>query len=244
MGEKNYLCMQSILGQLGSSGEMLGRQLIRKLPFLVGSPSSPVDENIENTRSLFALTSFLLLVSKVCVCVRARVLSRVELFRPNGLQPARLLCPWDYPGKNTGLGCHLLLQGIFPTQGLNVYPLWLLHWQVDSLPLSYLERQYGKFVLLVLNMSLVLDQQGHSILHCWVASVCYQGLPFISYSNYSMPCLQWACPPFQVCICFSQKKLKSWKFSEGLTFNVLSGIYRITNIFHLLALFMKNLLDA
>ena len=30
-----------------------------------------------------------------------------------------LLCPWDSPGKNTGLGCHSLLQGIFMTQGLN-----------------------------------------------------------------------------------------------------------------------------
>ena len=33
--------------------------------------------------------------------------------------PARLLCPWDSLGKNTGVGCHALLQGIFPTQGLN-----------------------------------------------------------------------------------------------------------------------------
>ena len=33
--------------------------------------------------------------------------------------PARLLCPWDSSGKNTVVGCHLLLQGIFPTQGLN-----------------------------------------------------------------------------------------------------------------------------
>ena len=39
--------------------------------------------------------------------------------RPHGLQPARLLCPWDFPGKITGVGCHALLQGIFPTQGLN-----------------------------------------------------------------------------------------------------------------------------
>ena len=31
-----------------------------------------------------------------------------------GLQPARLLCPWDSPGKNTGVGCHALLQGIEP----------------------------------------------------------------------------------------------------------------------------------
>ena len=33
--------------------------------------------------------------------------------------PARLLCPWDSPGKNTGVGCHSCLQGIFPTQGSN-----------------------------------------------------------------------------------------------------------------------------
>ena len=38
---------------------------------------------------------------------------------PHGLQAARLLCPWNSPGKNTGVGCHALLQDIFPTQGLN-----------------------------------------------------------------------------------------------------------------------------
>ena len=36
-----------------------------------------------------------------------------------GLQLARLLCPWNSPDKNTGVGCHALLQGIFPTQRLN-----------------------------------------------------------------------------------------------------------------------------
>ena len=36
-----------------------------------------------------------------------------------GLQPSRLLCPWDFPGKNTEVGSHSLLQGIFLTQGLN-----------------------------------------------------------------------------------------------------------------------------
>ena len=41
-----------------------------------------------------------------------------------GLHPARLLCPWDSPGKNTGVGCHVL-QGIFLTQGLNPYLLHL-----------------------------------------------------------------------------------------------------------------------
>ena len=47
------------------------------------------------------------------------------------------LCPWDSPGKSTRVGCNALLQGIFPTQGLNPSLLHLLHWQVDSLPLSY-----------------------------------------------------------------------------------------------------------
>ena len=40
-------------------------------------------------------------------------------FRPHGLKPARFLCPWNSPGKNTGVGCHSVLQGIFPTQGSN-----------------------------------------------------------------------------------------------------------------------------
>ena len=39
--------------------------------------------------------------------------------RPHKPQPTSLLCPWDSPGKNTGMGCHALHQGIFPTQGLN-----------------------------------------------------------------------------------------------------------------------------
>ena len=42
-----------------------------------------------------------------------------DSLRPHGLQPARLLCLWDFPGNNTGVGCHFLLQGIFPTQGSN-----------------------------------------------------------------------------------------------------------------------------
>ena len=38
---------------------------------------------------------------------------------PRGLQLTRFLCPWDFPGKSTGVGCHFLLQGILPTQGSN-----------------------------------------------------------------------------------------------------------------------------
>ena len=43
------------------------------------------------------------------------------------LWPAKLLCPGDSPGKNTGVGCHFILQGIFPTQGSNLGLLRLLH---------------------------------------------------------------------------------------------------------------------
>ena len=43
-----------------------------------------------------------------------------DCLRSHGLQPTRLLCPWDFPGKDTGVGCHFLLQGIFPTQGSNL----------------------------------------------------------------------------------------------------------------------------
>ena len=45
--------------------------------------------------------------------------SILESLWPHGLQPTRLLCPCDFPGKDTGVGCHFLLQGIFPTQGSN-----------------------------------------------------------------------------------------------------------------------------
>ena len=52
------------------------------------------------------------------------------------VDPPNLLCPWDSPGKNTGVGCHVLLQGIFLIQGLNSRLLCLLHQQADSFPLT------------------------------------------------------------------------------------------------------------
>ena len=54
--------------------------------------------------------------------------------QPHGLYPARFLCPWDSPGKNTGVDCYSLLQGIFPTEGLN---LGLLHCRRILYHLSY-----------------------------------------------------------------------------------------------------------
>ena len=55
-------------------------------------------------------------------------------FWPCGLQSARLLCPLNFLGKTTGVGCHFLLQGIFPTPESNLSLLCLLHQQAGSLP--------------------------------------------------------------------------------------------------------------
>ena len=100
---------------------------IYHLPLKPPSPPHPTPLGCHSTR-----------LSSLCYTATSLQLSCSVMsnsLQPPGLQPARLLCPWDSPGKNTGVGCHFLLQGIFPTQGLN---LCLLHWQVDSLPLSHL----------------------------------------------------------------------------------------------------------
>ena len=73
----------------------------------------------------------------VCVALVVHLLSCVPLFHDSmDCSPllSTLFCPWNSPGKDTGVGCHSLLQGTFPTQGSNPD---LLHWQADSLPLSY-----------------------------------------------------------------------------------------------------------
>ena len=72
----------------------------------------------------------------VCVSSCAWLLSLVSLL-PYRLEPTRLLCPWGFPGKNTGVACHFLLQKIFLTQGSNSCLLCLLHCRQLSLPLSH-----------------------------------------------------------------------------------------------------------
>ena len=61
------------------------------------------------------------------MCVCTQLLSRVLLFATPWTVATRLLYPWEFLGKNTGVGCHLLLQGVFPTQGSNLHLLCLLH---------------------------------------------------------------------------------------------------------------------
>ena len=61
----------------------------------------------------------------VCVCVCLAYSLRLY-----GLEPAMLHFPWNFPGSNTGAGCHFLLQGIFLVQGSNLCFLCFLHWQL------------------------------------------------------------------------------------------------------------------
>ena len=62
--------------------------------------------------------------------------------------PCRLLHPWHSPGKNTGVGCHALLHGIFPTQASKPHLLRLLHWEAGSSPLVLCVKQvaHGKLL--------------------------------------------------------------------------------------------------
>ena len=80
--------------------------------------------------------------SSVCGCVCVCVSQKLNCVWP-------FMTPWtvahqaplqNFPSRNTGVGCHVLLQGNYPTQGLNPR---LLHWQADSLPLCHLGSPKG-----------------------------------------------------------------------------------------------------
>ena len=94
-------------------------------------------------------------------------LSRVQLFAtPLTEKPTMLLCPWDFPGKNTGVGCHFLLQGVFLTQGLNRS---LPHCRQTLYRLSY----QGSFASLQISLGSGLAEDAgfwHLVLHlaCWL----------------------------------------------------------------------------
>ena len=72
----------------------------------------------------------------LCECMPAQSCPTLQ---SHELQPARFLCPWDFPGKNTGVGYHFLLQRIFPIQGLNV---GLLHGRQSLYYLRHHGRPY------------------------------------------------------------------------------------------------------
>ena len=92
--------------------------------------------------------------------------------------PTRLLCPWDFPRKNTGVGCHFLFQGIFLTQGSNPSLLCLLHWQVDSLPLSH----QGSPTIYEASLIFKVTSENSKMINCLVCLKTFLG-PHIFSSN-------------------------------------------------------------
>ena len=68
---------------------------------------------------------------------------------PHGLQPTRLLCPWNSPGKNTGVGCHAVLQGIFLTQGSNPGLLYCKQIQESSYVAAFIIRTPCIYLFLI-----------------------------------------------------------------------------------------------
>ena len=99
------------------------------------------------------------------------------------LQHTRLLFPWDFPGKNTGVGCHFFLQGIFPTQGRNLH---LLHWQAGFLPLSHHRSPINKYIDVVLSVKIWLVWFNHAWTCCapkWI-HVFYKFWKFLNLLKY------------------------------------------------------------
>ena len=99
-----------------------------------------------------------------------------DSLRPHGLQPTKLLCPWDFPGNSTGVDCHFLLQGIFPTQGSKP---GLLHCRLTRYCLSH---QGGPKGVGVGRCKLLdLEWINNKVLHCSTGN--YIHYPMINHNG-------------------------------------------------------------
>ena len=141
-----------------------------------------------------------------------------------GLQPAGLLCRWDFPGKDTGKGCHFLLQELFSAQGSNPHFLCLLHWQMGSLPLgppgkpswSIVDLYYFSFRCI--EHESVTHTHTHIYIHSFLDSFSYRPLGSVeqSFLCYTVGSYQLLIFYTVVCICGSQSSnlsllpLSSW----------------------------------
>ena len=113
--------------QVPPSMEFSGQEYWSGLPF--PSPGDLPDPGIETgspelqADTLPSESQKELTNQRLCACLNFTVqFSRSvvsDSLRPHGLQPTRFHHPWDFPGKNTGVGCHFLLQEVFPTHRLN-----------------------------------------------------------------------------------------------------------------------------
>ena len=159
------------------------------------------------------------------MCVHKRARSAVSnSVTPVGCNLPRLLCPWNFPDKNTGMGCQFLLQGIFLTQGLNPCLLCLLHWQADSLPLHHLG-SFFHIYLIYCSMQLIFSVNTQII---WPSNFVpsfhrqvYKGLARnVLGPSSSQPHRPQATPSLEAP---SQHWLPPFILSQGLFFSPLRG---------------------
>ena len=92
---------------------------------------SQCNNSIHQLINMWVVSNLGLFWINLCVCMLTLLSCPTDRMDCSPVD-TRLLCPWDSLGKNTRVGCHSLLQGIFPTQGLNPHFLHLLHWQAGS----------------------------------------------------------------------------------------------------------------
>ena len=81
------------------------------------------------------LSHIAIILTPTAIGIMCSVMS--DALQPHGLWTTGLLCPWNFPNKNIGVGCLFIPQVIFPTRWSNSRLLHLLHWQGDSLPLCH-----------------------------------------------------------------------------------------------------------
>ena len=155
--------------------------------------------------------------------------SRQTPLQPHGLQLSRLLCPWDAPGRNTGVGCHALLPGVFPIQGrhtlrcptswahpMSMYYLLPKSSVSYSFPLSH-SPALGTSARDPLIWRSILHHSYSSLIRSWVRcllSVFCHYVPFFSFSL--------TCSENPGCLCSfdpsyngqvkSHPNLQIWKF--------------------------------
>ena len=118
--------------------------------FSVGNTFSTTNNETNFAMVILLRFNFFFFVYEMCA---KSLQSCLTLCYPMDCSPTRLLCPWDSPGKNTGMGGHALLQGIFLTQGSNLHLLHLLHCQVSSLPGSI----WNNFCKLKIFLEIIID---------------------------------------------------------------------------------------
>ena len=167
------------------------------------------------------------------------MLSCVQLLATSWVVAARFLCPRDFPGSNTGVGCHFLLHGIFPTQGLNTgllhckqtlyhlshqgSPLYKVHSKVQRIPLTLEPQPSLKFdSIYIFYHTIYLNSPSFS-LKIWEYVHITRSLAFNIYMCLITNVIKWQCMTVFPCH-FFDKQWSYFGFNISLNFIFPQGM--------------------